>query len=185
LDEGDQQGTGPGVQSTLDDNGIIPWNAKNGFRSAAAHGLQLCEQGRNVVRGVLAIDHNPMEAGPGDDFGSYVTAQTAPEPDLPPAANQGGLEMVADTRFRNIGHGSIPGALALPSDGSRRNFILAKFLQTVFFRYKMSYINALLYTDSIFGVNRKMTNQCLIWPRGPHGKTYDVIQLCLLTRTRR
>src|SRR5579864_1358000 len=86
LNKGNDQRTGANVENALDHNGIIPWDTKNGFSSAPAHGLQLCQQGGDIVRGVFAVDHNPVEAGTSDNLGGYITAETAPKPNLPFAA---------------------------------------------------------------------------------------------------
>ena len=52
---------------------------------------------------MLAIHNNPVEAGPSDNFRGYVTAQSAPQSNLPLADEQGVLKVVADASLRPVG----------------------------------------------------------------------------------
>ena len=95
VDERNQQGLRADIERALDHHQIVPRHAHHRRGRAVRDRLQLRQQSRNLVRRVLAVEQQPVEAAVGDDLGRDVAGQAAPESDLQPAFREGLLEGVA------------------------------------------------------------------------------------------
>ena len=57
------------VKQALDDHRVVPGRPDDSVRAAAAHRLKLREHHRQLVRRVLGVEEDTVEAGIGKDFG--------------------------------------------------------------------------------------------------------------------
>jgi hypothetical protein len=78
----DQKGLRSGVQVALDRHHIVPRHPYDGVRRPAHRRLQLAVDHRQIVRGVLGVDQQPVKPGPGQDLDRDVARQARPEADL-------------------------------------------------------------------------------------------------------
>ena len=83
------------VEHALDQHGVVPGRPHDRRRGAARRCLQLRHQTGDLVRRVLAVEQDPVEARIGDDLGGDVAAQAAPQADLQLAGGDRLLEAVA------------------------------------------------------------------------------------------
>ncbi len=79
---GHEESLHAGVEEPLDAHRIVPRRADDGMRRAAGGGLQLAQHHRELIWRMLAIEEQPVEAGPCQHLDGDVARETGPEPDL-------------------------------------------------------------------------------------------------------
>jgi len=95
LNVGQQHRLGSDIEHALDQHRVVPGRPDNRGGGAALQRLQLCEQDRHFIGGMLGVEQNPVEPGIGDDLGADVTGKAAPQTDLQAALLERLLENVA------------------------------------------------------------------------------------------
>ncbi len=95
LDVGHEEGRRTDVEAALDQHGVVPGRPHDRGRGAALHRLQLRQQVGDVIRRVLAVEEQPVEAGVAHDVCRDIAAQAAPQADLQLAGGDRMLEGVA------------------------------------------------------------------------------------------
>lgn len=96
------------IKQAFNDDRMVPFRANDRFRSTAAHGLELTEQKRNVVGGVLDIEQQPIEADRIQDLGDEIVGQGSPQADLTFVLPKAVLENVGTLVFCRIAHAISP-----------------------------------------------------------------------------
>ncbi|MDT4869498.1 hypothetical protein FQZ97_1045300 [compost metagenome] len=94
LHHGHQQGLGADIQQLLDQHRVADGRADDRLGRVGRDGLELGEQGAQVVGGVLAIQQQPVEAGVGRQLRAVGIGETQPEADLGVTGLQARLEVV-------------------------------------------------------------------------------------------
>jgi hypothetical protein len=94
LHEGEQHRLRAGVEHALDGDGIVPGHAHHRHHLRVADGLQLVHHLHQVGRGVLHVDHAPVEAGVAQRLGHQRAG--AGDPGACGGARAAGLEQVAE-----------------------------------------------------------------------------------------
>lgn len=89
VDHGDQQVLHAQVQVLLEQHGVVDRRSDDGLDGVAADGLELGEDGFEAVGAVFGIDQEPVQPGPGAQFGDERAARAHPHPDEGPAGRAG------------------------------------------------------------------------------------------------
>src|SRR5262245_2385029 len=94
LDERDQQGLRADVEHALDRDHVVPGHAHDRMHGVRRDRLQLAEHHVELVRRVLGVDEEPVEARAGARFGAVVVREREPETDLQLTNNDGAFKQV-------------------------------------------------------------------------------------------
>jgi len=92
FDHRHHQRLGAAVEQLLDAGDVVVDGAHHRPHRVRRQGLQLGDDGAQIVGTVLAVDQQPVETGGGDDFGGVGIGQAEKEADLGFAGSQRALE---------------------------------------------------------------------------------------------
>ena len=105
LDERHQEVVEAGVEQALDLDRVVPRRPHDRRADAVLQRHQLRDEGRHVVRRVLAVEQQPVEAGDAEHLGRDRVGERAPAADQRLAGDAGAAERVREGAVR-IGRSS-------------------------------------------------------------------------------
>jgi hypothetical protein len=94
LNEGEQQAARTDIEETLHHHRVVPGDAHHRLGGAAFGGAQMMRNIRQLVRGMLHIDEQPVEAGRRRHLGPGRAGERQPEADLRLAGGERALEAI-------------------------------------------------------------------------------------------
>src|SRR5262249_34059155 len=110
LNERDKKALHSHVEEALEQDRVVPGWTNHRAGGAAGRGLQLAVNHRKLVRRVLGVEQDPIEACAGNDFDGNMTRQAAPQTDLRAPFAQATFKLVgldidvhANSRSRVLG----------------------------------------------------------------------------------